>query len=144
MIGQEGIIDVEKFNLQGKDRKSMRNALNSLTKKGYTTEIIKAPLSEQLLDELERVSNEWLNEFEKKEIVFAEGKFDRELIENQTVIVLKDEQHKIVTFLNIITDYTPNELTYDMIRRTIDAPNGSMDAVIITMIEHAKNEKNRI
>ena len=80
MIGQEGIIDVEKFNLQGKDRKSMRNALNSLTKKGYTTEIIKAPLSEQLLDELERVSNEWLNEFEKKEIVFAEGKFDRELI----------------------------------------------------------------
>ena len=141
LIGQEGIIDVEKFNLQGKERKSMRNSLNSLTKKGYTTEIIKSPLSEQLLDELERVSNEWLNEFDKKEIVFAEGKFDRELIENQTVIVLKDEQHKIVTFLNIIPDYTPNELTYDMIRRTIDAPNGSMDAVIIALIEHAKNEK---
>ena len=76
LIGQEGIINVEDFNLQGKNRKSLRNGLNALEKKGYTAEWIKAPHSDKILKELERVSQEWISQFDKKEILFAEGKFD--------------------------------------------------------------------
>ncbi|MGH2647315.1 MAG: lysylphosphatidylglycerol synthase domain-containing protein, partial [Ginsengibacter sp.] len=37
LIGQEAIMDMGQFSLKGKDRQSLRNALNSLTKKGYST-----------------------------------------------------------------------------------------------------------
>lgn len=143
LIGQEGIIEVEKFNLQGKDRKSMRNALNTLEKKGYKTEVIFPPLTNEFLEELEFVSEEWLNEFDKKEIVFAEGKFDREILKNQTIITLRNEENKIVTFLNIIPDYSEDEITYDLFRRTINSPNGSMDAVIIALINYAKEHQKK-
>lgn len=138
LIGQEGIINVEDFNLQGKNRKSLRNGLNALEKKEYTTEWIKAPQTEKTLRELQNVSNEWLSEFDKKEILFAEGKFDIDILKNQDVIVLKSPEGKIVTFLNIIPDFAPDETTYDMFRRTADSPNGAMDAVMVKLIEATK------
>lgn len=41
IIGQEALLDVENFTLEGKEKKSLRNALNSLQKKGFTTTFIK-------------------------------------------------------------------------------------------------------
>lgn len=143
LIGQEGIIDAEKFNLQGKNRKSLRNGINALEKKGYYSEWIKAPLSEETINQLQSVSDEWLNEFDKKEILFAEGKFDKDILKNQDVIVLRDPDEKIVTFLNIIPDFAPDETTYDMFRRTADSPNGAMDAVILKLIETTKEMKKK-
>ena len=46
----------------------------------------------------------------------------------------------MVAFLNIIPDYTPYECTYDMIRKTNDAPGGCMDALIIELIKYAKDK----
>lgn len=137
-IGQEAIVDVENFSLQGKERKSLRNGLNSLTKKCYTTIVLKAPQTDEIIEELHQVSDEWLKEFDKKEMVFAEGKFDREILKNQDIIVVKDPNGKIDTFMNIIPDGAPDEMTYDMIRRTKDSIGGSMDSVIVKIIDEAK------
>jgi phosphatidylglycerol lysyltransferase len=51
---------------------------------------------------------------------------------------LKSPEGKIVTFLNIIPDFAPDETTYDMFRRTADSPNGAMDAVMVKLIEATK------
>ena len=49
LIGQEGILEIDKFSLEGRERKSLRNALNSLNKKGYKVQIHKAPQTGLLL-----------------------------------------------------------------------------------------------
>lgn len=139
-IGQEGIVQVQNFKMEGKDKKSLRNAMNTLEKKGYKAEVVTAPHSADMLDGLQLVSDTWLKEFDKKEIVFAEGEFNREVLENQDVIVLKNENGDIKAFLNIIPDYAPSECTYDMIRRTPDAPNGSMDLLMLKVIEYARSK----
>ena len=36
LIGQEAVLELDKFTLEGREKKSVRNALNSLQKKGYT------------------------------------------------------------------------------------------------------------
>ena len=36
VIGQEAILDINSFTLEGKEKKSLRNGLNSLQKKGFT------------------------------------------------------------------------------------------------------------
>ena len=141
LIGQEAVLELEKFNLEGREKKSLRNALNSLQKKGYNTFICRTPLDKKLLGELKQVSDEWLKHFEKKEIVFSQGIFDEKEIMQQDVIILRDIAGNVKAFLNIIPDFAPYECTYDLIRKTADAPGGSMDTLIIEMVKYAK-EKN--
>ncbi len=141
IIGQEAILDAENFKLEGKDKKSLRNGLNSLQKKGYTTTVHKAPLENDLVIELKKISDEWLEAFDKEEQVFSQGMFDMKEIMHQDVITVTDAEGKIAAFLNIIPDYSPDECTYDLIRKTTEAPGGCMDALIIKMIEHAKENK---
>jgi phosphatidylglycerol lysyltransferase len=139
-IGQEAIMNINNFKLEGKDRKSLRNGLNSLTKKGYTSEILSHPQSEEILAEIQGISEEWLKEFEKEEMVFSQGMFDPVEIKNQDLIVVKNPEGKIEAFLNIIPDFAPEECTYDLIRKTVNAPNGSMDAMIVKLVEYAKTK----
>lgn len=139
-VGQEAIMNVEDFKLEGKDRKTLRNGLNSLSKKGYASEILYHPHNEQVLNTIQSISDEWLQEFDKEEMVFSQGMFDRTEIEHQDLIVIKDETGKIEAFLNIIPDFAPEECTYDLIRKTVTAPNGSMDAMIVKLVEYAKTK----
>ncbi|MDM1293919.1 lysylphosphatidylglycerol synthetase family protein [Sphingobacterium sp. N143] len=138
IIGQEAILELETFKLDGRDRKSLRNGLNMIQKKGFATMVLKAPQKTEVLRELRRVSEEWLSAFNKKEMVFAQGGFDEIALASQDIIVLKDKTEKIVGFLNVIPDYAKDECTYDMIRKSPDAPGGSMDALIVALIAYGK------
>ncbi len=140
-IGQEAIMNTETFKLEGKDRKTLRNGLNSLAKKGYNAEILYHPQTEEILNEIQSISEEWLKEFDKEEMVFSQGMFDRVEIEKQDLIVIKNEAGKMEAFLNIIPDFASQECTYDLIRKTVSAPNGSMDAMIVKLVEYAKSKE---
>lgn len=138
VIGQEAILDAQTFTMEGRDKKSLRNAMNSLQKKGFTASIHKAPLKEEFVEQLKKVSDEWLIAFEKEEQIFSQGMFNAKELIHQDVITVSDAEGNIAAFLNIIPDYTPQECTYDLIRKTEAAPGGCMDALIIKMIEYAK------
>ena len=140
LIGQEGIVDVTAFTLSGKDKKSLRNGLNSLAAKGYVTTIHTAPLAPALVQELKEISDEWLVQYEVKEMTFSQGLFDVDEIREQDVITVTDADGKIAAFLNIIPDYAPGECTYDLIRKRTAAPGGCMDALIIALIQDAKEK----
>ena len=72
-------------------------------------------------------------------MVFSQGSFDKQL-KDQDLIITKDVDGIPVAFLNIIPDFAPNECTYDLIRKTTDAPGGCMDALIIEVIKYAKDK----
>jgi len=141
MIGQEAILDINSFSLQGKDKRSLRNGLNGLEKKGYTVAVNKAPHTTVFLSALKIVSDEWLKEFDKEERIFSQGMFDQKELKQQDIITLADEDENISAFLNIIPDYAEDECTYDLIRKTSDAPAAAMDALIIKLIEYGKENK---
>ena len=141
LIGQEAVLELDKFTLEGREKKSLRNALNSLQKKGFTTSVTRAPLSKELISQLKNVSDEWLKHYEKKEIVFSQGVFDEKELQHQDVIIIRDEMGVVKAFLNIIPDFAPEECTYDLIRKTADAPGGCMDALIIELIKYAKEKR---
>ncbi len=140
LIGQEAIANVTEFDLAGRDKKSLRNSLNSLQKKGFVTSVYKAPHNTDFIQSLKQISDEWLREYEREELVFSQGKFDEPLLQQQDIIATFDSENKPVAFLNIIPDYAPGECTYDLIRKTADAPGGCMDALIIELIKYAKEK----
>lgn len=138
LLGQEAICEVSQFSLSGADRKSLRNGQNFLQKKGYFTEFCQPPHSIEFLKDLKAVSDEWLKAFHKQEVVFSSGMFDMDELMDENIIVVKNAEGKVVSFLNIVPDYVPGECTYDMLRKTADAANGCEDALLIRLIEYAK------
>ncbi|HTD93234.1 MAG TPA: phosphatidylglycerol lysyltransferase domain-containing protein, partial [Chitinophagaceae bacterium] len=118
----------------------LRNGVNSLVKKGFSTRIHTAPHSAELITKLAEVSDEWLSHFDKTELVFSQGMFDPVTLAGEDVVAVHDPDDRIVAFLNIIPDYTPDECTYDLLRRTADAPAGAMDALLIKLISYARDK----
>ncbi|TMI71195.1 MAG: lysylphosphatidylglycerol synthetase family protein [Bacteroidetes bacterium] len=141
LIGQEAVLELAKFTLEGREKKSLRNGQNSLLRKGYHASICPPPLQKELIGELKQVSNEWLQHNGKKEMVFSQGVFDEKEIGQQHVIIIRDEMGKLKAFLNVIPDFAPEECTYDLIRKTADAPGGCMDALIIELVKYAREKK---
>jgi phosphatidylglycerol lysyltransferase len=139
-IGQEGIVDLNTFTLEGGEKKSIRNALNKITEQGYVTKIHNPPLKDGLIQQLKAVSNEWLELSEREEIVFSQGMFVEKEIKQQVVITVGNNEEKIIAFLNIIPDYAKNEGTYDLLRKTKDAPNGIMDYIIVEMYKYFRSK----
>jgi len=82
-----------------------------------------------------------LTHYSKKEIVFSQGMFDEKEITQQDVIIIRDELGNLKAFLNVIPDFVPEECTYDLIRKTGDAPGGCMDALIIELVKYAREKK---
>lgn len=138
-LGQEGVVDLTTFTLDGGSRKSIRNALKKVTEKGFQTKIYTAPVKDGLLQKIKSVSDEWLADTERDEIVFSQGMFDWEELKNQTIITVENAEEKIVAFLNVIPDYAKGEGTYDLIRKTSDAPNGVIDFILVELFKYLKD-----
>ena len=92
------------------------------------------------MQKLKAVSDEWLASTDRSEIVFSQGMFIWEELKQQTVITLENSEEKVIAFLNIIPDYAPGEGTYDLIRKTNDAPNGVMDFLLVELFKHLKTQ----
>jgi phosphatidylglycerol lysyltransferase len=142
-VGQEGVVDLSSFTLEGGERKSIRNALNKISEQGYTTKIHTPPLKDGLIQQLKAVSDEWLKTSEWDEIVFSQGMFVEQEIKHQVVITVGTSEEKIIAFLNIIPDFTKKEGTYDLLRKTKDAPNGIMDYILVELFKYFKSKDIR-
>ncbi|MDP4267050.1 MAG: phosphatidylglycerol lysyltransferase domain-containing protein [Bacteroidota bacterium] len=139
-IGQEGIVDLATFSLEGGDKKPIRNALNKMTEHKYKTHIYNPPLSDGTIQKLKAVSNEWMLDNDRTELIFSQGMFVDNEIKQQTIITVENHEEKIFAFLNIIPDYFRNEGTFDIIRKTSDAPNGTMDFIMIELFKYFKSQ----
>lgn len=129
-IGEEAILDLNTFKLEGGKMKTTRSAISRLTAEGYDLKVYTAPIMEGLLQKLEKVSDNWLEELKQKEVAFTQGVFDTSILKTQTIITVEDQEEKVYAFLNLVPDYAPGEATYDLIRRVTDAPNGVLDMLL--------------
>jgi phosphatidylglycerol lysyltransferase len=139
-LGQEAVVDLSVFTLEGGERKSIRNALNKIVEQGYSSHIQTPPLKDGLIQKLKAVSDEWLKITGREEIIFSQGMFVEKEIKFQTVISVENKEDKIIAFINIIPDYVKNEGTYDLLRKTADAPNGIMDYILVELFKYFKSQ----
>jgi phosphatidylglycerol lysyltransferase len=139
-IGQEAVVNLDTFSLEGGSRKSLRNAINKIRERGFRCTVHTAPIKDGVLQKLKSVSDEWLTYTERHEIVFSQGLFEWQELKQQTIITVENPEEKVIAFLNIIPDYSPSGSTYDLLRKTADAPNGIMDFILIEMFNHLKSK----
>ncbi|MEO5909551.1 MAG: phosphatidylglycerol lysyltransferase domain-containing protein [Pelobium sp.] len=139
-IGEEAILNLNEFKLEGGKMKTTRSAISRLTAEGYQFKVYNAPVKEGLLQKLEKVSDGWLKDLGQKEVAFTQGIFDTSILKHQTILTIEDGEEKVYAFLNLIPDYAPSEATYDLIRKVQDAPNGVLDLLLAKTFLYLKEE----
>ena len=139
-IGDEAVTSLEHFNTGGKEKKVMRNTMNKLTREGYTFHVHDAPQPDSFLQQLRAVSDDWLRDLDRSELVFSQGRFEEAELKQQTILTLQNPEGKVVGFVNLIPDYTPHEANFDLMRKTSDAPHGTMDFLFVRMLEYLKSQ----
>ncbi len=141
LIGQEALLDLSTFTLQGGERKALRNAISKTEKTGYQVKVYEPPLSTGLLQKLQQVSDEWLGG--RHEIVFTQGRFHADELRQETVLTVEDAEGRVVAFANMIPHAQGSQGSYDMMRKTEDAPNGTLDYLMVKAFEYLKSQGYR-
>jgi phosphatidylglycerol lysyltransferase len=139
-IGEEAIVDLKTFTLQGKAGKNFRPSINRLTKLGYRIEFYQPPITDDLLHQIKAVSDEWLKMVQGSEKRFSLGWFDEAYLRNCEIAVVHISDGQIGAFANLLPEYQLNEVTIDMMRHRQSLENGTMDFLFVSMLQHFKEE----
>jgi phosphatidylglycerol lysyltransferase len=136
-IGHEGIIDVAKFSLEGKENRSLRNSYNRLQKQGYRARLLHPPQTDYDLEKLHQISESWLTQTYGKEKRFSFGWFRDDYIGQSLIMAIEDVHGNLCAFANIIPEYRLNETTVDLMRYDDQAPAGTMDFLFLALFQWA-------
>ncbi len=140
VVGQDAIVSLPDFTLSGKSMGGFRSARNRAEREGRHVEHVQPPLSDALISELKSISDEWLTLEGRRERTFTLGQFDEAYLRESPVLVLRSADGRADAFINLIPDGAPGELTFDLMRHRVDAPNGSMDLLMLALIDLGKTE----
>ena len=137
-IGEEAVVNLETWTLEGGNKSGMRNAINKITKLGYTFQVIEPPQKDAFLQQLKATSDDWLKSTEYAEIVFSQGLFNEKELKDKVILTIENPEKKVIGFINLISDYSKGEANFDLMRKTADAPNGTMDFLFAGMFDYLK------
>ncbi|MFN7932678.1 MAG: phosphatidylglycerol lysyltransferase domain-containing protein [Bryobacteraceae bacterium] len=126
-VGDDAIVDLDRFSLSGSSMKEFRNTVNRLDRLGYRVERFDPPLADALLARLEQISDHWLEIPGHRERQFTLGRFEPSYVASTPVYVAYNPQGEAVAFLNLVPSYDPTTATVDLMRRTEAQVNGLMD-----------------
>lgn len=139
-IGEEAIVPVQEFSLEGSHRKRLRNKNRQLEKEGVRVEELAHPIDAATMAELREVSDAWLADGDHRERTFTLGWFDPAYLEDTTVLVARSAGGRIEAFVNLLPTFRGTDGNFDLMRRRPDAPNGVMDLLFVALIERFRAE----
>lgn len=142
-IGAEAVVDIDVFSLAGKWGKSFRHLLSHLGREGWKLVVTEPPQTPAMLARLRAVSDEWLSLEGRRERGFTLGTFDDDYIRDSTIVSLESAEGEVTAFVNLIPDGVDGELTFDLMRHRVGAPNGAMDFIILSLIEYGREHGYR-
>src|SRR5206468_10258191 len=111
-LGEEALVDLASFTLEGKRVARRRQALRYLEKAGATFRIVDREQVAAIMPQLRAVSDAWLQERSVAEKGFSLGFFDADYLARFPVAVI-EQGHEIVAFANIWAGPKQVELSAD-------------------------------
>ena len=132
-LGEEAIIPLGEFTLEGGNRKALRRTRKDALKAGATFDMIPAEETRNFLPDLKQISNEWLSSKHTKEKGFSLGRFDERYI-NCFPTALIRVGDAVVAFANVWIGADKSEISIDLMRYTSVAPPGVMEFLLIELM----------
>lgn len=142
-LGEEGIVDLTRFDLKGNKAKTWRHAINSVEKAGGRFEVVPPPSEPPLLAALKEISDDWLRDKHVAEKRFSLGRFDEAYLARFPCALARDAAGRIVAFANLLEGPRGEELSVDLMRyshRRQEAlgAHSVMDYLFLRLMQHGK------
>jgi len=132
-IGDDAIVDLTRFTLQGKAMKEFRHTINQMEKLGVHIIRYEPPIPEDVFLRVKEVSDEWLRIPGRRERGFTLGMFEPNYVRSTPIFAAVDKDGNVLAFVNIVPSYRKGEATVDLMRRRAEIPNGVMDYLFVNL-----------
>ncbi len=139
-IGDDAVVDLSSFSLEGKSKKEFRSKVRQLEGMGIRTVVYQPPLPEDVITQLKAVSDEWLTIPGRRERAFTLGQFEPNYLRSSPVLAAVDKDDKVLAFVNLMYIANLKEISADLMRRRTEAPNGVMDYLFAKLFLYAKDQ----
>jgi lysyl-tRNA synthetase class 2 len=135
-LGDEAIIELDKFSLEGRPIRKVRQSVTRLTKAGYTAELHGfAKLDRQTLRDVERVLELGREGAPERGFSMAMDRIDGDHADETLVVLARDEQHEIRGVLHFVPCYGRATVSLSFMRRDPATPNGLTEFMVCGAVE---------
>lgn len=131
--GEEAIVDLAGFSLEGSAMRTLRQTVRKLEREGARFSIVPVADVPAIMPELATVSDQWLAAKDQKEKGFSLGRFDPAYMAMFDCATVRRDG-RIVAFANIWRTGDGSEISIDLMRHADDAPAGAMDYLFVQLM----------
>jgi lysyl-tRNA synthetase class 2 len=136
-IGDEAIIKVKDFTLEGRPMANVRQMVNRIRRKGYETTTCKfVELAPEVQAELRQLAKKWRYGAAERGFSMSMDRFG-EVEDSEAVITIARKEGEIKGLLYFVPWIT-NRLSLDRMQRDRDSDAGVNDLLIVSTVEWAK------
>ncbi|MCR4290510.1 MAG: bifunctional lysylphosphatidylglycerol flippase/synthetase MprF [Candidatus Scalindua sp.] len=132
-IGENAMVPLDNFSLDGAGRRRLRYIHNRLIKEGYAVKIIPVEQIPNLLPEMKIVSDAWLVDKKTREIGFSLGFFNERYLSRFPAAIVR-QGGKLLAFANLLPGADHHELSIDLMRYRSESPPGIMDFLFVEIM----------
>jgi phosphatidylglycerol lysyltransferase len=132
-LGEEALIPLAGFSLDGRGRADLRQAHNRARRHGLSFEVIEPGAVDTWLPRLRAISEQWLAAKGTREKGFALGRFEDDYI-RACPCALVYQGDTVVAFANLWTGDGHTEVSVDLMRYATEAPKGTMDYLFAELL----------
>jgi len=138
-LGDEGVIDTERFSLEGRAIRKVRQSVSRLEKAGYRADLIEVGrLHESELAELESISGRWRDGAGERGFAMSLDAVRRDDHADSLVLLARDGDGRARGFLHFAPSYGRPAVSLSLMRRDRDTPNGLTEFMVARAIEQLR------
>ncbi|MCL4222299.1 MAG: bifunctional lysylphosphatidylglycerol flippase/synthetase MprF [Phycisphaerales bacterium] len=127
-LGEEAVIPISGFTMQGGDWSGMRQIVRRVEKAGFAFQVYHPPHATDLIRQARQVSDSWLEHKQVREMQFSLGYFSEPYLQFFPIGGVLDAERQLVAFVNLLA--TRAEVSVDLMRFRSGLVDNLMDYCI--------------
>jgi lysyl-tRNA synthetase, class II len=137
-IGDEAILDMRTFSLNGPGMKAVRQSVSRLQRRGYTTTVVRhGDVDPAHFDELSNSASRWRGDGgDERGFSMALGRLGDPLDSQCVLVEAHDGDGELRAFLSFVP-WGRNGISLDLMRRDPTADNGLVELMVASLAERA-------
>ncbi|MFE7521658.1 phosphatidylglycerol lysyltransferase domain-containing protein [Streptomyces halstedii] len=136
-LGDEAIVDLDEFTLEGRAMRSVRQAYNRIDRAGYDVSVLRhEDIPPEEMAELVRLADDWRDGETERGFSMALGRLG-DPQDGRCVMVLCRDGERLCGLLSFVP-WGDEGLSLDIMRRDRDSENGLFEFMVLKLIERAE------
>ena len=139
-IGDEAIVDVDTFTVEGPTMQPIRQAVHRVQRAGYTISVHRhGVLTAEQLAEMSRCAHDWRGEDTERGFSMALGRLGDPADSGCVAVLARDRDGRLRGLLSMVP-WGRRGLSLDLMRRDRTAENGLVEAMVVALVNASRDE----